>query len=945
MNRSSSSTLARAALVAAFALFGAHGAVAQQTGTIAGRVTGPDGNPVASAILTVVGTSASTSTSASGDYRIANAPIARQRVAIRYLGFRSDTLSVAVSGDRTARLDITMELSPVALDGLTVTGERSAALRAINEQRATLALASIIAGDEIGKLPDQNVAEAVQRAPAVTIQTSRGEGRYVSIRGTAPELNNVTLNGSTLASSAGSRATALDLLPASMVANVEVIKTTTPDMDGNALGGTVNIETVTAFDREEPFLFASIEGMLADQAVDYLDDKLPFEANFTAGRRFGADQRFGIVVAGSANRRDFSASVLDPDGWDDIGDGDIFPVELELQVEDNERQRYGVTTGLDWRPSERTNLFARGLYTYTKEVAFNSEYEYGLVGDPMSINGTAASFGAGSLELDLSNSDETEHLMGLTLGAEQRFGELSWNVSGTFTRGTLNEEGPDATFETDEVDEAMAAGTVDVSDYFFTISPANPGFVNDPTHYPLRSADLQFYTNTENTWVAETDLRLDTNLGAAPAFLQLGAKFQQRDKLIDDLEYQYIPLGPISLEPFYLPNTGTVQGGAEASAHGDVGRWRDYILANVNDPSLFQLDEFESALEAVQGDSDNLERIFAAYVMGEARFGNLTALAGARIERTNTESLRYEVAVNEDTDDVETNSATFETEYTNVLPALILKLDATDNLVLRAAWTNSIGRPDYDEISGFELLEYEETSTPGVFEGGIEAGNPHLEPYEASNLDVFAEYYFDTGGVLSAGYFHKRIDNPIFVFEDEQRNVEYEGRFFEELDFSQVRNADAGDLSGLELSYAQPFIFLPYPFDGLGISLNAAFIDSSVDIPGREGEDLPFFGQADRVYNVVPYYQRGPFEVRFAWAYQSAYLLEVGDEPFEDRYFDSRSTIDLSASFDVYDRLRLYARARNLTDAPEVGFQGIVSRYDVHTITGRTFSIGVQARY
>jgi outer membrane receptor protein involved in Fe transport len=118
-----------------------------------------------------------------------------------------------------------------------------------------------------------------------------------------------------------------------------------------------------------------------------------------------------------------------------------------------------------------------------------------------------------------------------------------------------------------------------------------------------------------------------------------------------------------------------------------------------------------------------------------------------------------------------------------------------------------------------------------------------------------------------------------------------------------------------------------------------------VDIPGREGEGLPFFGQSDQVYNVVPYYQRGPLELRFAWAYQSDYLIEVGDEPFEDRYFDNRATIDVSGRYAVTPRVTLFAQARNVTDEPEVGYQGIRSRYDVHTVTGRSFSFGLSASY
>src|SRR5690606_34956230 len=154
------------------------------------------------------------------------------------------------------------------------------------------------------------------------------EGRFVSIRGTAPRLNNVTLNGQTLASTAQTRATALDLLPADMVTSVEVTKAVTPDMDGSAVGGSVNIRTISALDRERPFLNLTLEGMRHIQQVDYLDDKLPYEASLTAGRRFGAGGELGIVFGGSISRRDYGVSALEPNAWD--YDGDWFvPTEIE----------------------------------------------------------------------------------------------------------------------------------------------------------------------------------------------------------------------------------------------------------------------------------------------------------------------------------------------------------------------------------------------------------------------------------------------------------------------------------------------------------------------------------------------------------------------------------------------------------------------------------------
>lgn len=680
----------------------------QQGGEIAGRVTGPAGDPLANAAISVQDRDPAVVTDRAGRFHLVGIPPGSRELIVRYLGLKTDTVAVLVEPGRTTRLQISLELAPIALQGITVQGERGAQLGAINQQRSALSMINVVQGNEIGKLPEQNVAEAVQRVAGLSVRTSRGEGRFVSIRGTAPNLNNVTLNGQTLASTAESRATALDLLPAAMVSGIEVTKTATPDMDGNAVGGTINIETLSAFDRDRPFVMATVAGMLHEQQVDYGDDKMPFRADITAGTRFGADDTWGIVVAGSASRRDFTASVLDPDGWQEV-EGSILPEELELQVEDNERERYGFSGNLDWRPGPRTSLYLNGVATHTREVTANSEYEFGFEGELEMQTATIGRFTAGSAELDLSEDEEIESLYALTLGGEQLLGDgWTWQFAGTFTRGVLDRTGPDATFETASSDEGHLSSVVDVTPYFFTIDPDEPGFISDPTSYPLRSANWQVESNREDTWVASSDLRWDTRVAALPAFLQLGGKLQVRDKLIDDISHAYLPHG-ITLEPYALPATGTVQGGSEAFVHGNTGTFTRFFEANRGEPALFELEEAETALNAVESDSDNLERIYAGYLMGSLDVGQLTLLAGARLEHTRTESRRYEFAENDETGQLAIADRSFENDYTNILPALILKLAATDHLVLRAGWTNTIGRPDYEELAGFRSVQFEPT--------------------------------------------------------------------------------------------------------------------------------------------------------------------------------------------------------------------------------------------
>ena len=198
----------------------------------------------------------------------------------------------------------------------------------------------------------------------------------------------------------------------------------------------------------------------------------------------------------------------------------------------------------------------------------------------------------------------------------------------------------------------------------------------------------------------------------------------------------------------------------------------------------------------MESDSDNSERIGAAFVMGSLSIGRLSVIAGARYEATSTTARRYEFDENEDSEEIVVRDRSFSNSYSHFLPGAVLRFDASDQLVMRAAWTNTIGRADYDQLAGFRESVYEPTSTPDVFEGSVSEGNPLLKPYESTNIDLSLEYYTRSGGLMSIGAFRKRIDNPIYDYEVTIRDTVFEGRQYAELDWQQDRNANSGHAAG-----------------------------------------------------------------------------------------------------------------------------------------------------
>lgn len=927
-------------------------AAAQGTGTVAGYAY-EEGTrrPLAGVGIAIEGTGLGSLTDQDGHYEITGVPAGSHRLTASSFGYAEGSAQVRVTAGQTTRQNVFLAVSAFEMTELSVTGLRRGQVRSVNEKRQALSIIDAVSADEIGKLPDINVAESAQRIPGVTIRTDGGEGRFVSIRGTPPNRNNVTFNGQVVASAAGTRATALDLVPAEMVSSIEVAKAVTPDMDANALGGLVNVTTLTAFDREGRFLSASLSGMAHQLTTDWGDDQLPFRSSLTAGTRFGVDDAWGIVLSGTASRRTFNTAAASPAEWVDV-DGVAAPLEFERVVEDNDRFRYSLNTNLDFRPTPATQAYARVHFSQRDEDFTNAELIFAEEDDPIPTSATQGRLENVEAQLDIPTTEIDEQLAAITLGLNQELtSDLTLATYGTYSRGARNR----LTYQPEWGEEQGFALSYDLSGDFERISFDDLAAVANPANYSYTEMDIEFEDLVENTYQLGADLRWDFRSGGSIGFLKAGGQFRLRDKDIDRNEDPWAAGDlPLTLSQFAATAPGRLQGGAELPITGDVNRFLDFFNENSAARRYFDLDPIESAEEEVEVDAIVTEDVYAGYLMGNVRAGAFTATGGVRVEATTTTSERYRF-VNDDTfENAEISLREAENSYVDVLPSLHLVYRLSDRIQVRGAWSNTIGRPDYDELAAFQDIEFEEVDA-GVWEGAIAEGNPDLEPLRSMNFDVSLEFYPAAGSILSLGAFHKRVSDPIYTFVTTQREVlgrdvtfdvqEIPGfgdRFFDEVEFEQLRNADEGSITGLELSFLQVFDFLPGILSGLGLASNLAVMSSEVTVPGREDEDLPFFDQSDLVINVAPYFQRDAVELRAALNYQSEYLAEVAEEAFEDIYGDERLTIDLSGRYELRDgRVQLNAYVRNLTNEAEREFQGIRDRRIYHALTGRTFELGV----
>ncbi len=894
-------------------------------GDLGGVVTsGSLDRPVRGATVSIDGSGVQVATDENGRYRIANLPAATYNLRIQQPGYDDHVEQVIVPQTGTAIANATLFLAAEEQGGaIVVTGARASRLLALERKRALPVIADVVSADAIGKLPDYNTAEALQRLPGISVTIDQGEPRYVVIRGVDPNLNQVTVDGNLVGiPEAEGRRVALDTIPSDLVAAIEVVKTITPDYDANAIGGSINIVTPTAFDRGSPFTFATARGAYNDKS-----SKLGFGGSLTHGRRFGPDETLGIAVGASYFKRFIDSDLAEPRNWRTIGDLST-PTSFRLYDYRIIRERIGGVLNLDWRPNPDVRLYVRNIYNEFTDEEERDQFDFAFAGGTPSFpSATQISFSSGRATREFRQNDQTQKLYNISPGAELRSGIATLELNYTYAHAQEH------TPVRDDIEFRSATGktsTLDLSGDLPVFSAIDPSLF-DPAAFPLRRVRIRRETIDETLHSGRIDMQFDF---APDSFFKAGLKYIDRTKDRDNAQSQTLPTRSLT-----LAETGAVLPPPEDFYEGlysygptiDYSAFFAYLTAN---PARFRLDETTTAFNEISSDYDIREKIYAAYAMANVSLGDLTAIGGLRVEQTEG---RYNAFAIRDTDGngvIEPSDATplsFNQEYTHVLPSLHLIYRPIPEFILRGAWTNTIGRPNYDAT----VPTFEEEDGDGT------AGNPDLEPYTSMGLDLSAEYYPDADSIFSVAVFYKQIENPVFTRMI--MNTSFAGVPL--LSLSQPQNADGGELLGIEANIVRRLTFLPAPFDGFGVSANATYVDSSVTVPGREDEDIPFFRQSDWIASGALFYEKGPFEARIAVSYRDDAIVNIGSSTASDIYDKARTVLDARVSYRVMKGLEVFTSVSNINEAPLTFFQTNPDQVFSRQIYGVNADFGVSATF
>lgn len=907
-------------------------ASAAQAGEIRGRVIDANtGGLLEGAGLRIVETGRQATSDRAGSFAIADLPAGTYTVSARYTGYGEVTQQVVVDEEGVAEVSLSLggELTGTELGDIVVTGARAAQARALQVKRSAPTIIEALSADDVGKLPDANAADAVQRLPGVSISIDQGEGRYVVIRGVDSNLNNVTVNGQIFPGpEGGARRVALDTFPSDIISRVEIVKALTPDMDPNAVGGSINLVTASAFDRPNGFGYGS-----ATIGYNEKSGNNPYSANASWGRLFGPQDQFGVVLAGSYSMRDYESDTIEGGGYRLVG-AEILPDSQVFRDYSVERERIGLVANLEWRPSDELRLFANNTYTrYADDEERDTlTVQYGL-GTLTNQTPTTGQYSGGRGTVELRSRKVVQSLYNLSAGGQYAKGPWTLDFNGVYAHAA--EETPRRIDWEFRSSATAFPNTYDNAGPFIDIVSPNLG---DASRYPFRRVRRRTDDVQEDTYSLGFDLRYD--LGAASNFLKAGARYVSRDKSWDRVNHNFTGVtGAFALSD--VSDAGPddfFDGRFDFGPVINFGRAEDFLAAN---PGRFLPDAATSITDSLVTDFDASEEVLSGYGMANFEIRGVTVIAGARVERTDADYAAYDLQ----RDGGVLTAAPLRrggTSYTNVLPSVHLRAEPIENLVLRAAWSNTIGRPNYTDIVPRRDLDYDEFS-PGVFRGGVSEGNPDLKPFESMNLDVSVEYYLIPAGIISFGAFYKDIENPIYNRTIDQTNVTVDGQFFSLLSTTRPENASSGKIKGVEINYQQQFIFLPSPFDGFGFSANVTLVDSSTEVFGRT-DDVPFFRQSDDLGNVAVFYEKYGFSARLALAHRSDYL-EALNAPGLDLHVAAHDQVDFKAAYELRDGLEVFGSILNITDEPLETYLGDKDRVSSREIYSWSAAVGLNMRF
>lgn len=864
---------------------------------LSGRVYDANGTTLPGARIAVEGTGAQATTNLQGEFSLVTPDETSDvTLLIDYLG-RPPVTRVVTAAERGRPLSLTLPTAEGPRGEIVVTGASllDNTARALNQQRTADNTITVISSDAIGRFPDPNIAEALQRAPGVGIERDQGEGRYINVRGAPSEWSAISVDGIQIPSvDPTTRAVDLDTLPSDIVANLEVTKSLLPYQDADSIAGAVNITTRSPFDRKG-FALTGMAGMSYNQFGKGHD----YRGSAAVSDTFGPDRQFGLLLSGS-----YSMTHRRPDNventWSQTPAG-LRVTETLFKDYDTKRQRIAGTGAFEWRPSDQTHAWVRGTYARFEDDEFRDRLGILWSEGTLQAGSTdrAATYRNTRIEKQVRHRKQVNEIWSATAGIEQRLGEGTIRADVAYSESSQTYPRRDELLFRSSLRPTLSYDFADVD---------LPSYSLFTSKEHLQTGTFAFRENAYRSNTTKNDeltlaVRTDLPVGELVTF-STGGKYRERHINADEERFRDRRTSAAPSQTL----AGLLSDEDSRNFGYDLGKRFDTGLADAYFDATKAASE-RRLPQSLTADYTAEEKILGLFGMAKYVKDGTTLVAGLRVETTDFESTAPSVSR---TGAVVT--ARGHNGYADFFPNLTLRQAFTPNLILRAALSRAINRPNFPQIAP-RVLETSEGNTVRV-----EFGNPDLKPTLSNNADAGLEYYIRPLGVISVNGFYKDLSDYRYTLTN---TGVYNGVGGAVL--SRPINARKGELYGVELNWQQQLSFLPGFLSGFGVFANYTYTKGHAtfdgSFAGRSRFALP--GQSTHMWNASVFYERGPVNLRVAYTKRSDYLDEINaDNPALDLYWEGRGQLDVTGSVQLANGINLFAEGKNLTNTPGVRYFG-----------------------
>jgi len=930
---------------------------AAQTGIVSGEIRDADtGETLPGATAFLQETLLGTTTDIDGRFMIRRVNPGSHTLEIRYMGYESKLVELDVESGENTQIRVRLVPQVIIGEDITVQAFQRGQSRALTRQRQSTNIRTIISAEQIDRFADQTVGGALQRISGM------GHGGEANIRGVGRGMSRVTVDGQRLGSTGSDRSVDLETISADMVQELDVIKVITPDMSADALSGVINISTRRPIGGERSVNVRTGAGFFPR----YLDETGPaYRLSFSYGDSPADNYSFGL---NASYQREPRAQESVGYSWRSRNLGSEYGIvdllnNLESVYEFGTRDRYGAGGQFTFQPTARSTYHVQGMFNYQErrtnthamvvDIAFN-DYT------TPTQTGPTQSEGGGSIGHRTRFDNRDVYQFTFQAGGRHLFDsfDVEYKAGWGHGRSYLDRYAMNWSNGRPGIDFIL-----DIEDRWYPqidIAPHSPRGVYPNNEQIALTSFLDHTTGThvdnEFTFSFDADRPLPfgkIKFGGA-ALLAFQDGYEQYFAMDWDSRE-----GPGSFAQ--MPNSTWQVLDREGMAYEirylmDADRFiRAYrnrypmLIKNVN-----RYGESESTFYKSN------ENVFAWYGMGQADIGRVRLLGGLRIEHTSSNYEAREALFSDGGTYLGSRKVDASNDYTILFPNAQVIYRLTNFTNLRVAYSRSIGRPTFNQLSPYRVFNYNSRE--------IRYGNPGLEPMVSDNLDVMIEHYFMNVGQISLGLFYKQLDN--FVFSRRSRIGEEGFLEFEDLprgdgperfvgwNRTTFFNGEDATVYGIEASWQQSLTFLPWILQNLGIYLNYTYTYSEADIGRRDDAQetvlVRLQDQRPHVLNAGIDYNHGRFSMQVSQQWSTPFVasyanerdwvptIQLRERVFPDIYTDGASDLSMTVRYRISDSFRIWADGSNLLNNRSINYRYNQDFYPTNmTLRGREITMGL----